>query len=225
MNWLRFAITGIVLITFQIAVQAAPKPKVMTFGPWTKVQYFLGPTEEHSIEIKVRPLIVNGKTKEFTTGDLHEVTDRFFVVRKAYRLNDWLPDDEKPREHHWRWQRGAWLLVDRTTMHISQLNLPEFDAFYSGASWFRDYVAYCGISDDGDKLYAVVAQIGRRKPILKQKLGETKNGDAPESECAQPHWERNPIRVTFIPEGGQKQTFAVFGHAADAMPINNGEEE
>lgn len=197
----------------------------MGFGAWTKVQFFLGPTEDRSIEIKVRPLLVDGKTKEFTTGDIHEVTDRFFVVRKAYRLNDWLPDDEKPKEHHWRWQRGGWLLVDRTTMHITQLSLPEFDAFYSGASWFRDYVAYCGVSDDGDKLYAVVAQIGRRKPILKQKLGETKKAEVPESECAQPHWERNPIRVTFIPDGGQKQTFSVFGHAADAMPVGNDIEE
>ena len=64
--------------------------------------------------------MVDGKIKEFTTGDIHEVTDRFFVVRKAFRVNDWLPDDEKPKEHRWKWQRGGWLLVDRTTTRISR---------------------------------------------------------------------------------------------------------
>ena len=72
----------------------------------------------------------------------------------------------------WRWQRGGWLLVDRITGHVSPINLPEFDAFYSRAAWYRDYVAYCGISDDGKNLYAVVAQLGRRKPILKKTLGD-----------------------------------------------------
>lgn len=224
MKWLRSVVTLTFAICLSAGAMAAIKSKVMSFGAWTKVQFFLGPNEERSIEIKVRPLMVDGKVKEFTTGDTHDITDRFFVVRKAYRLNDWLPDDEKPKEHHWRWQRGGWLLVDRTTMHITQLTLPEFDAFYSGASWFRDYVAYCGVSDDASKLYAIVAQIGRKKAILKQKLGEAKNGESPESECGLPRWERRPNRVTFAPEGGQKQTFTVFGHAADAMPVG-GEEE
>ena len=46
--------------------------------------------------------------------------------------------------------------VDRLTGRVSQLNLPEFDPFYSTASWYRDYIAYCGVSEDGKKLYAVV---------------------------------------------------------------------
>lgn len=190
-----------------------------------KAPFFLGPQEQKSIEIKIRSLMVDGKIKEFTTGDIHEVTDRFFVVRKAYRVNDLLPDDPKPKEHRWKWQRGGWLLVDRSTAKITQVSLPEFDPFYSGASWFRDYVAYCGVSDDATKVYAVVAQIGRKKAILRQKLGEAKNGETPESECATPRWERTPIRVTFEPSGGQKQTFQVFGRAADALPVAGEEEE
>jgi len=63
----------------------------------------------------------------------------------------------------------------------------EFDPFYSSSSWFRDYIACCGLSHDASKVYAVVAQIGRHKPILKQKIGEAKNGEQPESECATPH--------------------------------------
>ena len=214
----------ILLIAANCAMAAA-KPKVMSWGQWMKVPFFLGPNEDKSIDIKIRALMVDGKIKEFTTGDIHEVTDRFFVVRKAYRVNDWLPDDPKAKEHKWKWQRGGWILVDRTTNRITQVTLPEFDPFYSSVSWFRDYVAYCGVSDDASKVYAMVTQIGRKKAILKQKLGDAKNAETPESECAVPQWERNPIRVTFEPTGGQKQTFQVFGHAADAMPVGGEEEE
>jgi hypothetical protein len=225
MKLLRVAIVFTFFLLLTVTSYAAAKPKVLSFGAWSKVPFFLGPNEDKSMEIKIRPLLVDGKIKEFTTGDTHDVTDRFFVVRKAYRVNDWLPDDPKPKEHRWRWQRGAWLLVDRTTMRITQLNLAEFDPFYSSTSWFRDYVAYCGLSDDATKVYAVVAQIGRKKPILRQRLGDAKNQSEPESECAVPHWERDPIRVTFEPTGGPKQTFQVFGRAVDAMPVAGEEEE
>ena len=217
--------TVVILLALCIPALAATKPKVVGFGPWMKVPFFLGPHEDKSIDIKIRPLLVDGKIKEFTTGDIHEVTDRYFVVRKAFRLNDSLPNDPDPKNHRWKWQRGGWLLVDRNTARITQITLPDFDPFYSSAAWFRDYVAYCGISDDAEKVYAVVAQIGRRKPVLKQKLGDARSGEEPESECSTPVWERNPIRVTFQPIGGQKQTFSVFGHAADAMPVGGGEDE
>jgi hypothetical protein len=225
MKWMRCAIVFTFIVSITVSSFAVAKPKVLSFGPWMKVPFFLGPNEDKSIEIKIRTLLVDGKVKEFTTGDTHEVTDRFFVVRKAYRVNDWLPDDPKAKDHKWRWQRGGWLLVDRNTMRITQLTLPEFDPFYSSTSWFRDYVAYCGVSDDASKVFAVVAQIGRKKPILRQKLGEAKGESVPESECAAPQWERDPIRVTFQPTGGQKQTFQVFGHAADAMPVGGDDEE
>jgi hypothetical protein len=225
MRWIRFAIFFTFTAAAAVGGFAAAKPKVLSFGVWMKVPFFLGPNEDKSIEIKVRSLMIDGKVKEFTTGEIHDITDRFFVVRKAYRVNDWLPDDPKAKDHRWRWQRGGWLLVDRNTMHIAQLNLPDFDPFYSSTSWFRDYVAYCGLSDDASKVYAVVAQIGRKKPILRQKLGDAKAAPVPESECSVPHWERDPIRVTFEPSGGQKQTFQVFGHAVDAMPAGGDEEE
>ena len=61
-------------------------------------------------ELKVRPLMVDGKVKEWTTGEAHDVTDRSFAVRRAVRLNDALPADHGER---WVWQRGPWLLVDR----------------------------------------------------------------------------------------------------------------
>ena len=160
--------------------------------------------------------------REFTTGEPHDVTERLFVVRRAYRLNDWLPSD-KGTAHQWKWQRGGWILVDRETGRITQLNLPNFDPFYSLASWYRDYAAYCGTSDDGAKLYAVVAQLGRKKPMLRRELGPVKDADMPDSQCVAPDWQRQPARVTFTPAGGQKLTFNVRGHAADLAPEGIGE--
>jgi len=166
---------------------------------------------------------VDGRVKEYVLGQPHEVTDRLFVVRRAFRVNDSLPEDSgSPR---WQWQRGGWLLVDRTTGRVSALNLPEFDAYYSAASWYRDYVAYCGVSDDGKKLYAMVAQLNRRKPVLKKPLSDEGVADdaGSDSACQAPTWQRSPVRVSFQPPGGAKQTFAVRGHVVDV--VNDAEEE
>ena len=77
-------------------------------------------------------------------------------------------------------------MVDRSSGRVSQLNLPDFDPFYSTASWYRDYVAYCGVSDAGDRVYAVVTQLGRKKAILRKELGATQGKDQPDTECAAP---------------------------------------
>ena len=207
---------GIACVTLALAATAfaAAKPHLIQFGKKTPVKLFVGPNEDSSLQLHVQPLSVDGKIKEFTTGTPHDVTDRLFVVRRAYRINDSLDRDANtiPR---WKWQRGGWLLVDRDTGRISQLTLPEFDPYYSAASWYRDYVAYCGVSDNGEKLYAVVAQLGRRKPVVRKDLGAAKGGDMPESECSAPEWQRQPTRVTFAPAGSSKLTFEVRGHAAD----------
>jgi hypothetical protein len=120
--------------------------------------------------------MVDARVKEFVTGAPHEITERLFVVRRVFRLNDGLPDDPTPK---WQWQRGGWLLVDRGTGRISPVNLPDFDASYSASSWYRDYVAYCGVSDDGKKTFAVVAQLNRRKPVLKKLISGGLSDGAP----------------------------------------------
>jgi hypothetical protein len=209
----------LLLVLSPLAATAAGKPKVhvISFGKTMAVKLFLGPDEEHTAPMKVRALFVDGKLKEFVTGETHEVTDRIFVVRRAYRLNNNLPTDEgKPL--NWVWERGGWLMVDRLTARVSQVSLYEFDPFYSQASWFRDYVAYCGVSDNGEKLSAVVMQLGRKKPVLKKELGTASQGEAPDSECSEPTWDKKPTRVTFLPKHGEKQTFSIFGHAWDAAP-------
>jgi hypothetical protein len=211
----------------QSSAVAATKLHILTFGKWTTVQCpdSAGtPEGEKPLTLRVRPLLVDARVKEFTFGAPHDVTDRLFVVRRAFRLNDSLPQ-EPALPPHWQWQRGGWLLVDRLTGHISPINLPEFDAFYSAASWYRDYAAYCGISEDGKKLYAVVVQLSRRKPILKKlfdgSIHETTDATA-DSACPTPTWQRSPARVTFDPTGAPQQTFAIRGHTVDM--VNESEE-
>jgi hypothetical protein len=202
---------------FLVASAAAvPKPHFITFGKWTPAKWYVGEANDKPLDLKIRALYVDTRLKEFTTGLAHDVTDRLFVVRRVFRLNDTLPE-ESAATPKWVWQRGGWLLVDRLTGHVTQINLPEFDPFYSTASWYRDYIAYCGVSDDGKKLFAVVAQLGRRKPILKKPLGEADGDDMPDSECPAPAWQRHPARVTFEPEENQKLTFSVRGHAVDVV--------
>ena len=190
---------------------AIPKPHVVILGKWISAKW-PNATGEKMLDLKVRPLFVDTRLKEYTTGSPHELTDRLFVVRRAFRMNDALPSENAA---HWQWQRGGWLLVDRLTGHVSQLNLPEFDPFYSTASWYRDYIAYCGVSEDGKKLYAVVAQVGRRKPILKKDVGVPGGDEDPDSECPAPAWERSPMRVTFHPDENQKLIFSVRNRVVD----------
>lgn len=197
---------------------AVSKPHVITFGKWISAKW-PNATGEKMLELRVRALLVDTRLKEYTTGPPHELTDRLFVVRRVFRINDALPKDTVVR---WQWQRGGWLLVDRLTGRVSQLTLPEFDPFYSTASWYRDYIAYCGVSEDGKKLYAMVAQVGRRKPILKKDVGEP-GGDAnPDSECPAPQWERSPMRVTFQPDEDQKVVFSIRSRVVDV--VNDPEE-
>jgi len=223
----------ILLIFFLVpalAAVATSKPHIIAFGKWTTVQWSpesAGSSEsEKPLALKVRPLLVDSHVKEFTLGPAHDVTDRLFVVRRAFRVNDSLPQ-ESASPPHWLWQRGGWLLVDRVTGRISSLNLPEFEPFYSAASWYRDYAAYCDVSDDGKKLYAVVAQVGRRKPVLKTLLvggSDTKDATG-DPACAIPAWQRNPSRVSFEPTGGTKQTFAIRGHSVDLVVQEENDEE
>lgn len=205
------------LLLLSLAMLAAPgfaaKPHVITFGKPLAVKLFIGPGQDRTAPMTVRALLVDGTVKEFTTGEPHTVTDRILVVRRAFRLNDNLPGDSATRR--WVWQRGGWLVVDRATGHVSQLRLANFDPFYSQAVWFRDYAAYCGLSDNGVKVYGMVIELGRSKPILRQDLGAASQGDDPESDCAPPTWEKNPVRVTFHPQRGPKASFAVRGQSAD----------
>lgn len=221
-NWsalLRYLVVCLFLLS-PVSFGAAAKVHIIAFGKWTSVQTLDADGEDNAKPIKIRALLVDGRVKEYSTGAAHEVTDRLFVVRRTFRVNDGLPEDAAPR---WQWQLGGWLLVDRVTARVSVANLPEFDAAYSTASWYRDYAAYCGISDDGKKSYAIVAQLARRKPILKKALSEKASDDG--ALCPAPVWQRGPARVSFEPVSGEKQTFAIRGHVVDVVSDEEQEEE
>jgi hypothetical protein len=185
---------------------SAPRQHTILLGKWRSVEVLSDSGTAQPV--KVRTLIVDGRLRDYVNGPLHEVTEQLFVVRRAYRLNDALPE-EAGKPSQWVWRLGGWISVDRQTGHIAQLNLPAFDIDTSEASWYRDYAAYCGTSDDGVKTYMMVVQLGKRKPILKK--------ESTASPCSAPQWERTPSRVTFV-VAGEKTTFAIRGHGADLQP-------
>ena len=219
-QFLAVFLFSIVLLTNQ--ADAATKVHVITFGKSTSVQWLAGSSTDKPVTLKIRALVIDGHVKGYAIGAPHEVTERLFVVRRAFRMNDSLPQDPAPR---WQWERGGWLLVDRQTGHVSPINLPEFDVLYSAASWYRDYVAYCGVADDGKKTFAMVAQISRRKAVLRKQLSNPGIADdaAPDSACPPPVWQRSPVRVSFEQAGGASQTFAIRGHVVEL--VNDAEEE
>lgn len=175
--------------------------------------------------LRVRPLVVDGKIKEWTTGEAHDVTDRSFAVRRAVRLNDALPTESR---EHWVWQRGPWLLIDRTSGHVLALKLPDYDPAVSDLVWFRDYAAYCGVHAPGKHLYAVVAQIAGRRPLVQKKLAGWSPEEHPQPACAPAIWQREPLRVTFAAAGAAPQSFDVLGTSAvlveDGDPVPNPNE-
>lgn len=207
----------ILLILFAVVpVWAAPKPHVVVLGKVQAVRVPAGPDETQTVSINVRPLLVDGKVKEYTTGPAHDVTDRLFVVQRAYRLNDSLSGDTA-KQPAWIWQRGGWMLVDRVSGHATQLKLPDFDTGDSEVAWYRDFAAYCGISEKGDRGNAIVWQIGARKAVYRKELSGAA-GQGGGSACGTPRWERTPPRVTFVPRQGDAFTINVTSRHASELP-------
>ncbi len=210
----------------------AAKKHVVGLGAVRKVAYSKAGDPAGALaaedSLKTRPLVVDGAVKEWTTGEAHDVTDRSFVVRRAVRLNDELPGEKVaggPAQAHWVWQRGPWLLVDRVTGHVTALKLPDYDPGVSQVSWFRDYGAYCGITASGKSVYAVVAQLAVRKPVLAKKL-EPFDPDAKgqsDPVCGPPEWQRQPLRVFFRPAGREPASFEIV--PGSAMLVEDAADE
>lgn len=220
----KFMVRKLPVLLLFLAATAFAKNHVVTFGTPMKVKLLVGPDEKQTMDITVRTLVVDGRIREFVTGDTHDVTDHVVVARVAFRVNDSLPDDGRTQPK-WRWQRGGWVSVDRESGHVASLSLPDFDPYYSVASWYRDYVAYCGVSSDATKVYAVVAELGSRKPVVRSFLGGASGAQIPDSECSPPVWARQPTRVTFTQTGKSPVTFEVHGHAAEPQVPEEPEPE
>ena len=211
------------LLSISLFAQTAKPPKMarppslhaVTLGPMRRVPYVppdITPDEknEDTTTLKVRPLLVDGAQREWTTGELHEVTDRSFTIRRAMRLNDALPADQEAR---WVWQPGPWLLVDRVTGRITALHLPDFDAAVSNVVWYRDYAAYCGIATTArGGLFAIVAELGGRRAVVSKEIGPWPQANHFIPVCQPAEWQRMPMRVTIKPTGpGEAVTFDVVG--------------
>src|ERR1700685_103461 len=123
-------LAAFVIVLLSANAQAATRGHTISFGKWTTVQWQPDTATEKPVHFKERALLADARVKEFTLGSAHDVTDRLFVVRRAFRVNDSLPQETSAAQH-WQWERGGWLLVDRITGHISPINLPEFDVSYS----------------------------------------------------------------------------------------------
>jgi hypothetical protein len=206
---------------FLFAATPPKKPHLVVLGAVKQVPYSkagdpagAGPTETI---LKTRALLVDGRVSEWTTGEAHDVTDRSFVVRRALRINDSLPGEktgDRPTPEHWVWQRGPWLLVDRASGRVTALKLPDYNPAASQVAWFRDYAAYCGVTATGKSLYAVVAQIGVRKPVLSKKLSAFDAENHPWPACESPEWQREPLKITFHPAGRDPAAYDLVGGSA-----------
>jgi hypothetical protein len=220
---LRCAVAGVLLSMVCCPLLAKTKVHTVGLGAVKRVPYSAktdpsgaSPTEK---DLRIRPLIVDDAVKDWTTGESHAVTERSFAVRRAIRLNDALPGD---KGEHWIWQRGPWLLVDRTTGHYTALKLPEYDPAVSTVVWYRDYAAYCGLSTSGKQLFAVVAQLGARKPVLSKKLAAWTPGEAAgNGACAPAAWQRDPLRVSFQHTGEAGVSYDLVG--ASAILVEEGD--
>jgi hypothetical protein len=202
------------------AAFSATKLHSVGFGKWTSIRLAEEGAEKR-LDVRTRPLLVDGRIKEFIVGQPHDVTEWTFVVQRVYRLNDSLP--QETGAIHWLWQRGGWLLVNRSTGKVQPILLPAFDPYSSDANWFRDYAAYCGVSDDGQKSFAIVAQLGSKKPLLKKPLADSSAGQ--DFECKTPIWQRDPARVIFEPKNEAKFTYTVKSRAVDLLSSDADEGE
>ncbi len=217
------------LVLFLIALSpslAATKVHTVFLGSGKIVPYSAAgdpagalPTEK---QLRVRPLLIDDKVREWTTGESHAITDRSFVVRRALRLNDSLPGD---KAEHWIWQRGPWLMVDRVKGSITALHLPDYDPAISNVTWFRDYAAYCGLTASGKQLYAVVAQIAARKPVLAKKISAWSPGENQPPACATAVWQKEPLRVTFQPSGATAISYDLVGLSAVLVEDGDGNDD
>jgi hypothetical protein len=224
---LLIALACFSFLTTETIFAAPPKAHTVVLGPVKKVLYTppgaASMKGEDAPMLKVRALIVDGRQKEWVTGESHDVTDRSFTVRRVMRVNDALPGDAQAK---WSWQPGPWLLVDRTTGRVTALHLPDFDNAVSDAVWFRDYAAYCGVGTTAKGgLFAIVAQLGARRAVVQQPLGKWPQESPASPVCRTAVWQREPMRVTFQPTGGGALTFDVVGGTSLIEEGDAGDEQ
>jgi hypothetical protein len=89
-------------------------------------------------------------------------------------------------------------------------------------AWFRDYAAYCGVTASGKSLFAVVAQVGVRKPVLSKKLAAYNAESKTWPVCTATEWQREPLKVTFHPAELEAASYDLVG--GSAVLVEGGDE-
>jgi hypothetical protein len=116
-------------------------------------------------------------------------------------------------------------MVDRTSGHITALHLPAFDPQVSNVVWFRDYAAYCGITNTAKGgLVAVIAELGGRKPIIQKVIAPWPQATEPHPACVPAVWQRTPMRATLQPTGGSPVTYDVVGTSSFIEENDNSDD-
>lgn len=229
MPGVAFAVAGATAEKAEAKPAKPPRVHSVTLGPVKRVSFVAADVSQEDKgdeagSLRVRALFVDTRQKDWTTGEIHEVTERSFTVQRVLHVNDTLPGEHGAR---WVWQPGPWLLVDRVTGRVSALHLPEFDAGVSDVSWYRDYAAYCGVHTAAKNggLSAVVWQIGSRKPALERVIAKWPQAERVRPVCVAAKWQREPMRVTVQPTGGAAASFDIVGAATALVEEGDGEEE
>jgi hypothetical protein len=228
MQTLRPALVPLLLLLACAIPAAAKGTKIhnVSLGPARKVPYTPPQAtpdtkSEDSSTLRIRALNVDGLQKEWTVGEVHDVTDRTFVIRRALRINDSLPAEPV----RWAWQPGPWLMVDRISGHITALHLPDYDPDISDVVWFRNYAAFCGIATTAKGgVVAVIAELGARKPVVQKVIAPWPQATPSWPVCVRAKWQRTPMRATLQLTNGQPITYDVVGTVSLVEDNDNSDE-
>jgi len=87
------------ILLLHLPAMAATKTHTVAFGKWTTIKWMIGSNEDQPIDLRIRALLIDGHAKEYTVGTPHDITERIFVVRRVFRLNDALPEDKGQQSH------------------------------------------------------------------------------------------------------------------------------
>lgn len=229
MRFFRFTATLAVSTALLPIHAATPKVHTVVLGAVRRVPFVAADVSSEAKEdeagtLRIRPLVVDGKIREWLTGDTHDITERSFVARRVLHINDALPGEKSGR---WVWQPGSWILVDRISGRVTALHLPDFDASISDVVWYRDYAAYCGIhtTAKASGLSAEVWQIGAHKAALSRVIAPWPQPERVRPVCLPAVWQREPMRVTVKPNGADPVVYNVVGTSTQLVEDGEGGDD
>ncbi|MEK6397036.1 MAG: hypothetical protein V4734_03030, partial [Terriglobus sp.] len=109
MRFFGFVALAMLAVASSGVYAATPKVHTVALGgvrrvPFVAADVSTDAKEDEAGTLKIRPLVVDGKTHEWITGDAHDITERSFVARRVLHINDALPGEAKGR---WVWQPGS----------------------------------------------------------------------------------------------------------------------